>query len=373
MCNILWLKAGQMPYKNEFWNMCYNNWHSYGLSVKIDGRLDTKKHVPESGEIDPQELWDLIEKDRQYDRILHVRHTTAGTTSLENCHPFPVFYQERKGSVPREIQFMHNGTLYEYKSKKLNENGALIDDDSGPSDTQNFVNRVLVPYLSATDFGKGKGDLDHPLTRDLIKKFWPLTGNRGLVYSGDQAPLFLGDWKKMKASDGSDIMSANDDYFKDVTRGPEAARRDAIKRATEVKTSVSTFRTTVSGTTVQTDIVPFTRFDFSFKDRTPCMWELKTSFAHILGDWNVWDRGVAVALGAATTDELTELYDKDKKATISLMEWIFADYAQTYVDLLESEDKHRKASERIAAIQGELTELRKFCHDNGVFEKAKAA
>lgn len=381
MCNILWLKAGQMPLnKDEFWNMCYNNWHSYGISVVVDGRLDTKRVVPTSGEIDPQEVWDTILRDRQYERFLHVRHTTAGLTNVENCHPFDVFYQERKGEHPRDVKFMHNGTLYEYKSKKLSDTGSshLVDDDSGPSDTQNYVNRVLIPYLTSIDVGNGKGDISSPLVRDLLRKFWPLTGNRGLLYSGDQEPVLLGDWKKMKASDGSDIISANDDYFDKVTRGPEKERREAAeaeRKKTITATSVSSFRTSAAGVPVNipADIVPFTRFDFSFKDRRSGLYDLKTSFAHILGDWNVWDRGTAVALGAATVDELTELYDKDKKGTIQLMDWIFADYAQMYDEYNEINDKHKKATDRIATIQGELNELRKFCTDNSVFEKFKKA
>lgn len=374
MCNILWLKAGQMPLnKEEFWNMCYNNWHSYGLSVRIDGRLDTKRVVPKSGEIDPQEVWDSILRDRQYERFLHVRHTTSGLTNVDNCHPFDVFYQERKGKVPRDVKFMHNGTLYEYKSKKLSETGSMVDDDSGPSDTQNYVSRVLVPYLTGLDVGDGKGDISSPLVRDLLKKFWPLTGNRGLLYSGDQEPVLLGDWKKMKASDGSDIISANDDYFDKVIRGPEKERRDQAEAAKRTST-VSSFRTTVSGVAVTVpDIVPFTKFDFSFKDKQRNSFDLTTSFAHILGDWNVWDRGTAVALGAATVDELTELYDKDKKSTIQLMDWIFADYAQLYDEYNEINDKHKKATERIATIQGELNELRKWCADNGYFDKNKKA
>lgn len=382
MCNILWLKAGQMPLKEEFWNMCYNNWHSYGLITKVDGQLDIKKVVPTSGEVDPQEVWDLILKDRQYERFLHVRHNTAGTTSEENCHPFSVLFQERKGKTPLNLQFMHNGTLYDFKSKKMSSTGTMIDDDSGPSDTQNFVNQVLVPYLSSLDTGNGKGNLEDPLIKGLIRKFWPLTGNRGIVISGDQAPLLLGDWKKMKAADGSDIVSSNDDYFSKVSRGPEFDRREAAEKERQAKNralasstmiaGASSFRTTAAGTHVQTgDVVPFTRFDFCFKDRTPTMYDLKTSFAHILNDWNVWDRDVAVSLGAATADELKELVDKNPKDAVILMDWIFADYAKVYEELCEVEEKHRKATDRIATVTGELNELRKWCSDNGLFDKNK--
>lgn len=383
MCNILFLKAGQMPLeRSEFDNMCRNNWHSYGLVTIVDGRMDVKRVVPESGEIDPNEVWDLLVKDRKFDRYLHVRHTTAGTTSVENCHPFDVFYQERSGSVPRQVVFMHNGTLYEYKSKKLDDRNILVDDDTGPSDTQNYVNRVLIPYISAIDFGDGKGDIASPHLEVLLKKFWPATSNRGLLISNDQKPLILGDWKKMKASDGSDILSSNDDYFRTLVRGPYKERLDEEDR----KKKESSFRNS-SGTSTggnsskfnnetrtfdfNNGITPYTVFDFT-KDRKHGLYELTTSFANVIDDWNVWDRGTAVNLGFATQTELKALYASGEKNTVLLMDWIFSDYKQLYDEFNEIDEKHKKATDRIATIQAELNDLRKLAKEAGLYDKKAA-
>src|ERR1700751_2562549 len=120
MCNIIILKKDQMPIKNEFVTMCQNNWHSYGLVTKFGDKIDINKKVPENGEVDPEELYKLLERDIEYERILHVRHNTAGATNLENCHPFNVYYDEAN---KRNIVFMHNGTMYEFKSKKKSETG----------------------------------------------------------------------------------------------------------------------------------------------------------------------------------------------------------------------------------------------------------
>lgn len=382
MCNILILKAGQMPLeRSEFDNMCYNNWHSYGLVTIVDGRMDIKRSVPASGEIDPKEIWDLLLKDRQYDRYLHVRHTTAGLTNEENCHPFDIFYQERKGKTPRQVVFMHNGTLYEYKSKKYDDKGIAVDDNDGPSDTQNFANRILIPFISATDFGEGKGDIENFMLQTLIRKFWPSTNNRGLLISNDQKPFLLGEWKKMKASDGSDIISANDDYFSKLVRGPQKEREEEearkiressfqVVRSEGVKQAATSTQSHV--TSYGTEITPYTAFDFS-KDRKHGVFELKGTLANITDDWNIWDRGTAVNIGFATQSELKDLYDSGEKNCVVLMDWIFSDYANLYEEYKELEDKHDKATKRIATIQGELTELRKWCSDNGLFDKKKVA
>lgn len=366
MCNILVLNPDVMPIREEFDNMCYNNWHSYGLVTMVGGKLDIIKKVPESGEIDPEEIWKLLERDIEFQRILHVRHNTAGTTSLENCHPFDVFYQKKKESE-KQVVFMHNGTLYEYKSKKW-VNQTYVDDDSGPSDTQNFTNRVLVPYMSAMDFGTGKADIHHPAMVTLLKKFWPVSSNRGILIANDQSPLILGEWKKTKGQNGEEILSANDDYFKSVTRGPEKARRDAAEaKAKEEQKKGKGFRIVDSTpASTSTNIVPLASFDFSAKHG---VFSLSTSLKHILDDWEIWDRTTAVQIGAATQSELEQIYDGGKKNTVILMDWIFTDYASLYAENLDLEEKAKKQESHIATMAAELKDARALLREMGAFDK----
>lgn len=365
MCNILVLPRDTMPVKSQFWNMCYNNWHSYGLVTMIDNKLDIVKKVPESGEIDPEEIWKLLEKDIEFPRILHVRHNTAGATTLDNCHPFDVFYQNRADGSEKHVLFMHNGTMYEYKSKKQQGN-QMVDDDSGPSDTQNFVNRVLIPYTSACDFGNGRGDIQNGAYKGLVRKFFPMN-NRGIVIANDQEPLILGDWKKIKAEDGTEILSANDDYFKEVIRGPEKTRRDEIaKKAKEAdsKKSVVPFQGSNNRT-----VVPLSEFDFK---KQHGVYELKESLVNILDDWDIWNRDTAVALGAATREELFDLTKMKESDLVMLLDWIFSDYASTYADLLDAEDRHHKASKRIGELVEELKDARRALQEAGVYKKDAA-
>ena len=142
MCNIIILKPGQMPVKSDLFNMCYNNWHSFGLVSEVDGKLDVVREVPENNEVDPERVLKLLSDNRQYKRYLHVRHNTVGATSLENTHPFDVYYDSKSG---RTVLFMHNGTLHEYKGSYIG--GAYqsysTSDNTGDSDTKRFTEEVL--------------------------------------------------------------------------------------------------------------------------------------------------------------------------------------------------------------------------------------
>lgn len=358
MCNILYLKSGQMPDRREFKNMCHNNWHSYGLVTKIDGKLSIIKKVPEGGEIDDQEIWDLLVRDKDYERFLHVRHNTAGLTNLENAHPIPIYFEPSTG---KHVEFMHNGTMYQYKSKKLSPTGTSIDDDDGPSDTKNYADQVLTPTIAGCNFGTGKADLWHPMIRKILNQFWP-TSNRGVLISGDQAPLLFGDWKEYKVKDsfGKEdiILSANIDYFPSVTRGPEFDRRKEEEQ--KILAAAKGTKKEVGGEQKYAVVTPLSKFQFGLKHG---FFSLKDSLVNVLSDWNVYDRSGATRLGFATKPELEELY-QSKSDCITVMDWVFTDYAKLYEEMMELEEDKDICTKMIATMKGELTDLRNLVHGN---------
>lgn len=331
--------------------MCYNNWHSWGLVTRIDGKLDIIKKVPESGEIDQEEIeviWKLLERDQEFERILHVRHNTAGATSIDNCHPYPVYYNESSG---REIVFMHNGTMYEYKSKVTVPNqwgtGFVTEDDpDGPSDSKNFVDQILTPMLTTQDYGNGHGDVNSKFFVKILGKIWP-TGNRGLIIPNDQNLVFLGDWKKIKGENDMDIWSSNDDYFHKVTRGPESQRREErekkAREAERARTSAFT-----AGTN-NPEVTPLSSFNFNQHS----IYNLSTTLDNITYDWKLWDRDCAVTLGGATREELEFLYS-DKESCLTVMDWIFGDYHELYQEHNDLEDKHQRQATYINQLHGKL-------------------
>jgi hypothetical protein len=343
MCAIFIFKPYVMPTKEQLFNAVYNNWHSYGLVTKIGDKLDIVKKCPEE-EVDPNEVWSLLERDSEFPRYLHLRHNTAGATTKENTHPFDVFYSDK-----RQVVFMHNGTMHEYKSKKMNQYNSMVDDDDGPSDTSNFCERVLTPILAGTDFGEGKGHFQNVMFKNILSKFWP-SGNRGLLLSNDQEPLSIGEWKELEGENKEKFLASNNDYFTDVKRGPEAVRRAAAKSLAEQELrnkATATNNTSSKGATV----VPLKDFQLNKKFVSP--FDLSGTLKNILNDYHLWDRPTAINLGYATRDELEQMYH-DKPVTMQVMDWIFTDYAQLYKEHLELDSKLTRQGEYLNKVHGTL-------------------
>ncbi len=352
MCNIIILEPNQMPIKSEFETMCWNNWHAFGLVTFVDGKLDTvKKAFTDKDPMNPEAIWSLLKRDVKYRRVLHVRHMTAGNNLVENAHPYDVYYSDK-----RDVKFMHNGTLYQYKSKKPSETNMnmFVDDDSGPSDSKNFVDRILTPYLSVMDAGEGKGDITNKLFLDLLDQFWAVpSSNRGILLSSDQGYRTVGVWKKRKDDVGGEYITANDDYFDKVSRGPEYTRREESRKAEEAKKyNPQTAKSHSTGTNI-VPITPMANFPNLGKPIYG-FFTVNDKFKDLLKDWSIYDREHAVSLAALTKEELLEIVNGDKQDLIFLMDMILTDYAQCYADLLEVEAKHDKASKKIAELKLEL-------------------
>ena len=358
MCVILVLEAHVMPPKEALWNAVYNNWHSYGLITKGKSPADfsVTKVCPEH-EVDPQEVWDILYENIVLQRILHLRHNTAGATSDENTHPFKVFE-----SKDDEVWFMHNGTLYEYKSRKMVPskyqpgNFTSEDDPDGPSDTKNFVDQVLTPYMSCLIDKDGKlGTLSNPILDRTIRKHWPTTGdNRGILVSKTQDFYKIGNWCTMKLDDGKEFLSSNDTYYDKVVRGPEKVRREL--RVKELEAQAMAARQKESGQKPERfqGTVPITALSELDLSGGLGAFELSSSVKGILNDYNVWDReSAAESLGALTKQELEDIYS-EKKDCVLLMDWVFSDYESLYAEYTELEGKLQRAQKHIETMSNEL-------------------
>lgn len=361
MCNIIQLHPGQMIPDDKLQNMCYNNWHSFGLVVRIPAtkndiaRLDITKEVPESGEIDWKKIKDLLDKNIDLERWLHVRHTTAGTTTIDNCHPFDVYYDERTG---KQIVFMHNGTLHNFKSKKPNpnSNGSFIDDDDGPSDTQNYVNQILQPAVAGMDFGDGIGDIQNGLFKRFIRSDWIDDNNRGVLIANDQQALILGKWKLRyfgEKTEENRFLTSNDEYFDEVKRGPEHSRR--LVRERQEREAREAQQKAAKSTSKGRSSVPIVSVK-DLIDQLNNTYKLSSSAANLLSDFDFYLRDKTVAVGNLTMDEIEELYLHETDC-INVMNWVFTDYASLYDEFCESETKHEKATKMIATLKTEIERL----------------
>lgn len=372
MCGIILLKAGQSLPDEALRNVVYNNWHSYGLVTKVGDKLDVKRVMPKNGvELTPEEVKKALDDDIEYDRILHVRHNTAGATNKDNCHPFDVFV-----SGDTYVVFMHNGTLHDHKSKKYDEKKkSWEDDDSGPSDSKNFADYVIQPIISGFKGEKGFGDISDNTFRRILNKFW-YGSNRGILISNKTDPFFLGEWKELEIDNGEKVKVSNLDYFKELKRGPEFERRKksadeqakAQQKAKEMakKNAPTTGNKGAGGTTSRFRSVEESQpsfrdegpvqlallKEFDFNER-PSLGLLSESAVGVLNDWEMYDRTRAVNLAALTKTELEEIAS-DKATCIHLMEWIFSDYHELYNEFCKLEDKSIKQEKHIEKMAVEL-------------------
>ena len=254
MCSIIHLPPGTMFPEEKLKNAIYNNPHGWGI-ILLDSenkKIEVKKGFPKTmetdkhpKECDPKKIIKILKDNMDIDRFLHVRNKSQGEINIENTHPFSVY-----NSNSRQVYFMHNGTLQDYKPKTTTYtyyNNVRVDDpkeggeDQTRSDSLNFAERFLQPLLVRVSGENGHGDIKDEFIEKLINKSWGSDYNRGLLVSNEQGPLYIGRWKKkiFKDSEGKDVefLVSNDDYFDELKRGPEYERRKAeekkIKEAKE--------------------------------------------------------------------------------------------------------------------------------------------
>lgn len=235
MCVIFTLSPGARFPKDKFFNAVYNNWHSWGLVLKDgNGRTQLLRDCPETGENDPELIYKLLEDNIDITRYLHLRHTTKGSTSLENTQPFIPY-----SSSSREVYFFHNGTL-----PSFGEYGS-----SGKSDTLDFCEKILIPAFTNIEAGNGRGDYHNEFfLKQIFDKNFSSTST-GLFVSNDLPALRIGHgWSKWKQDeDAPEIWVSNTSYFDSVSRGPEHERRKEAERKERESRFQETFTKTPQG------------------------------------------------------------------------------------------------------------------------------
>ncbi len=214
MCVIICLPPKCRIDHIPLFNAAANNWHSWGIIIRKDKKTELYREVPAEGcHKDIEKISKILQDNFDYERYVHFRHNTRGETTLDNAHPFTVF----EGDDP--VYFMHNGTF-----SNIPDTDTKVE-----SDTSVFCTKYLKPLLKMVD-----GDFQSDLFKEVMfQGAWTKGGgnNRGLLVSGAKDALTIGSWTKHR-SDGTviyqtynnasfpDFIASNDDYFKEVKRGP---------------------------------------------------------------------------------------------------------------------------------------------------------
>jgi hypothetical protein len=135
MCVIIKKKAGVHIPPDMLELACDINKDGFGLSWVNKKKLVTIRDIKKN---DHTVIRAELEKHKDIEVFLHLRHSTVGVIDLDNSHPF--FPLEEDDGL--EVGFMHNGTLFDYVPAVNSE-----ADKEKRSDSYQFSRYFLRPFL----------------------------------------------------------------------------------------------------------------------------------------------------------------------------------------------------------------------------------
>lgn len=338
MCVICVLHPGYTPPYEMIKHAVYNNWHGYGLILKENKKIQIIRKCDPEGENDPEEIYKLLKENEDVERILHVRHTTVGATSLENTQPFPVYWTNK-----RQVYFMHNGTLPTVtptakQLEALGEHDVTLDS----SDSKKFATFKLAPMLQRIVGENGKGDIHDPFITELFDKMWS-TSNRGLLVANDQENLYLGfNWTEVKDGSGGAFFASNNDYFGRVVRGPEHERRMEEQRKKNSAITVLHHKEDDSNRVSNA----FQLQCPTFKMRYGVSENIKT----LLEDSDVWDLDGYIAMANLSLKETEELVESLGTDLAGMLMYITSSLKEVYYGKLNVEHRLEEAGKRMGSL-----------------------
>lgn len=227
MCVIINMKPNTILDKEAWDTAVANNEHGFGMLVRIPqkNKLDKLELIKEfnANGNDPDDLFKIVQKYQEYERWIHLRYKTVGGLTSDNVQPFQVF-SDNDGRV---AYFMHNGTLFDFKSHTW-MNGYEID--GVESDSSRFAREIIQDALPNIVGPNGIGDYACSFYANYVESIWKKQGpatNRGVIISNYAPTLILNDkgWTMFYNSEKNEnggydeFKVSNDDYFQDLKRG----------------------------------------------------------------------------------------------------------------------------------------------------------
>lgn len=331
MCCILYFPVGASIDYNRLKNCVHNNSHSFGAIIKNPNHKKIeiiRKCYWEDNEkpISPDEVFELIDKNREFERYIHLRWRTDGPIDLDNTHPFPVFVSNK-----RSVYFMHNGILHNFKpdiQTVTYVNGVKTErKGENISDSKKFVDTFLAPLMTRFAGEGGKGDISDPLFADIVQKYWN-NGSKGLLISNDQDPYFINmkEWVKLKHED-KEFFASNNTYFDKLQRGPEYDRvRREEEEARRRNQSGGRFPVGVGHNSGHYSRVITELKYIPTNPREPLTKELKDMFS----EYRIWEEEGMASLSNLTPVEIEGLVKDNPNDATNLIIYLTSYYTELY-------------------------------------------
>lgn len=324
MCNIMFLPPGVNIPLDKLKTVVYNNPHGYGLILK-DKQAERLQVIRKCWPVaDPKEIHDLLEDNKDIERYLHVRWRTDGPIDMDNTHPFPSFISDS-----RQVYFMHNGILHEYKPKgetfTYENNVKITHPGESVSDSRKFNDEFLAPYLLRHEGNEGKADINDPIFQKVLDKMWT-SGSKGLLVSNNQDPVFINikAWRELDFGEGK-FWSSNDDYFDKLIRGPVFEEVKKKKEEEDRKERQARFHEGPSGTARYGR--PLTNLkDVNLKNKEI----LSEDLDRIFEDYDIWTEKGLCALENITEVEMASFVEKSPVRAVELLVHVTSVFAQLY-------------------------------------------
>lgn len=323
MCNIAVLKAGTSIPFEKLKNCVYNNPHSFGLVLKDpkEKKLQIIKKCQAGGN-DPKEIHDLLEKHKDIERYLHLRWKTEGPIDLDNAHPFTAYM-----SNSRQIEFMHNGTLLDFRPKKTTvweNNVQKTISEENISDSKKFNDEFLAPFLLTVSGENGRADIHDPMFQKILEKFWG-TVSKGVLICNDLDPVLINtkDWKELDFGGGK-FWSSNNEYWDKLTRGPVYETAKKRKEEEEAARRVGFQNESSRVRSFGRDVTDLKNIDLRTKEL------LTEDLTRIFEDFDIWtDEGLA-ALCNLTEIEVEDFIKRDQSSASSLLVYLTSAFDTLY-------------------------------------------
>lgn len=348
MCVIIILPPKGKINREPLFNAAANNWHSWGIVIRKDGKTKVYKEVPENGtHTDIDKIMGILDENIDAERYIHFRHNTRGETNLENAHPF-IAYESKTDPV----YFMHNGTF----------SGIPESETKEVSDTSVFNTKYLKPLL-----GLVKGNFQDELFKDIMfKGAWDKAGgnNRGVLISGAHDAVTIGSWTKHYSSgqvvyntynnpgNHIDFIASNDDYFKEVKRGPYKVFLDAEAQRIREENQKKVQEHKTSEVATGSNVV---KFNPSMFRPDPSILEGLKAYVQ---DFNLFDDDSLADFGFCGLVYFESLIEDAAENERIKSVALFMEHVMTRFQVLNEgnkklEDKLEKATKLIAELKGE--------------------